>query len=29
MQIGADIELPEEIKVHDEMTGSFTDMPLA
>ncbi len=28
-QVGPDIELPEEIKVHDEMTGSFTDMPLA
>ena len=29
IQIGPDIELPEEVKVHDEMTGSFTDMPLA
>jgi hypothetical protein len=28
-QFGPDIELPEEIKAHDEMTGSFTDMPLA
>lgn len=28
-QIGPDIDLPEEVKMHDCMTGSFTDMPLA
>lgn len=28
-QVGPDIELPEEMKVHDEMTGSSTNMPLA
>ncbi len=27
-QVWSDIELPEEIRMHDEMTQSFTDMPL-
>ena len=28
-QIGPEVELPDEIKVHDKMTGSFTELPLA
>jgi hypothetical protein len=28
-QIGPDIDLPDEIKIHDNVTGSFTSMPLA
>lgn len=28
-QIGPDVELPDEVKAHDEMTGSYTELSLA